>query len=247
MKKLICAMLIAAASAALAEGDDNIAVLVSTTGPDCYLGGEVVMDGECYALVWSRDGVFDGFTADGAPIDSNDCVVSVGAVAKNGRCRAVFEVSATLAAKLAGGVYAVYVLDTRVAGGGVTKPRGTSDGKLEVLNGYGEVAQGVTVTSGLAIVDAAQSGRSGGGKTAGTVAEAAEGVEQPKVTRIVPDGDNVVIYVKGLGGYMRVRTGTTPALKDGVTPAVQTDGSADEIRIVVPKTGSSGFYRVIRN
>ena len=32
-----------------------------------------------------------------------------------------------------------------------------------------------------------------------------------------------------------------------VTPAVQTDGSADEIRIVVPKTGSSGFYRVIRN
>ena len=88
MKKLICAMLVAAASAAFADGDDNIAVLVSTTGPDCYQNGATVLDGECYALVWSRDGVFEGFTADGAPIDTNDCVVNVGAVARGGRCRA---------------------------------------------------------------------------------------------------------------------------------------------------------------
>ena len=106
MKKLICAMLVAAASAAFADGDDNIAVLVSTTGPDCYQNGATVLDGECYALVWSRDGVFEGFTADGAPIDTNDCVVNVGAVAKGGRCRAAIEVSASLAAELENGVYA---------------------------------------------------------------------------------------------------------------------------------------------
>ncbi|MBQ6329426.1 MAG: hypothetical protein IJI35_10465, partial [Kiritimatiellae bacterium] len=63
--------------------------------------------------MWSCDGVFVGFTADGAPIDPHDCVVNVGAVARGGRCRAAFEVSASLADKLAGGVYAVYVLDTR--------------------------------------------------------------------------------------------------------------------------------------
>ncbi|MBQ6329427.1 MAG: hypothetical protein IJI35_10470 [Kiritimatiellae bacterium] len=46
MKKLICAMLVAAASAAFADGDDNIAVLVSTTGLDCYQNGATVLDGE---------------------------------------------------------------------------------------------------------------------------------------------------------------------------------------------------------
>ena len=83
MKKLICAMLVAAASAAFADGDDDIAVIVSTKGPDTYLGGkDVVMDGECYALVWSSDGAFNGFSADGSALDPADRVVSVGPVAR---------------------------------------------------------------------------------------------------------------------------------------------------------------------
>ena len=70
MKRIMFAAVMAAVLGAFADGDDNIAVLVSTTGPDCYLSGDVVMDGECYALVWSRNGVFEGFTAGGAPIDT---------------------------------------------------------------------------------------------------------------------------------------------------------------------------------
>ena len=169
MKKLIFAAAMAVAFGAFADGDDNVAVLVSTTGPDRYLGGEVVMDGECYALVWSKDGVFEGFTADGAPIDANDRVVNVTLVS--------------------------------------TSPDG---------------------------------------KTVNVMAAAADGVEQPRVTRIVPEGDNMAIYVTGLKGYMRVRMGTTPALAGGVTPAVPTEAT-DEIKLIVPKTGSSGFYKVIRN
>ena len=142
MKKLMFAAAMAVAFGAFADGDDNIAVIVSTKGPDHYLGGtEVVMDGECYALVWSPDGVFEGFSADGAPLDAKDRVVNVGAVARKGRCKAVFDVPASLASELAGGFYAVYLLDTRVTENGVTKPRGLVDGKLVALNGYGEVSE----------------------------------------------------------------------------------------------------------
>ncbi len=243
MKRLMFAAAMAASLGAFADGDDNVAVLVSTAGPDRYLGGETVMDGECYALVWSSDGAFNGFSADGSALDPADRVVSVGPVARNGRCRAVFDVRASLADELAGGVYAVYLLDTRVTENGVTRPRGLVNGKLAVLNGYGGVADGVSVRTGagLAVV-----GASPEAKSANVAAAPADGVEQPKVTRIAPEGDKMAIYVKGLNGYMRVQMGSTPELSGGVTPAVPTDASG-EVKLLVPKTGPSGFYKVIRN
>lgn len=72
-------------------------------------------------------------------------------------------------------------------------------------------------------------------------------VQQPKVTRIVPEDGGMALYVENLKGYMRVKTSKDLSLSDGVTPAVQTDGSAEAVRIVVPKDGDSGFYKVIRN
>ena len=256
MKRIMLAAVMAAALGAFADGDDNIAVLVSTTGPDCYLGGDVVMDGECYALVWSRDGVFEGFTAGGAPIDTNDCVVNVGAVAKGGRCRAAFEVSASLAAELENGVYAVYVLDTRVTDGGETKPRGLVNGKLVALNGYGEVAEGVTVSarSGVAVATETEAPpakaslrAAHGGKRVRTAASPAPDVQQPKIKRIALEDGGMALYIENLKGYMRVKMGKDLSLSDDVSPAVQTDGADDAVRIVVPTKGDSGFYKVIRN
>ena len=47
---------------------------------------------------------------------------------------------------------------------------------------------------------------------------------------------------------MRVKKGKDILLSDGVTtPAVQTDGSVEPVRIVVPMDGDSGFFKVIRN
>ena len=66
------------------------------------------------------------------------------------------------------------------------------------------------------------------------------------MTRIVPEGDKMAIYVKGLSGYMRVQMGSTPELSGGVTPAVPTEESG-EIKLLVPMSGPSGFYKVIRN
>jgi len=249
MKKLVCAMLTTAAmSVAFADGDDNVAVLVSTKGPDCYQNGTTVLDGECYALVWSSDGVFDGFTADGAPMDKNDRIVNVGAVAKDGRCRAAFEVPATLATELKDGVYAVYLLDTRVDENGEVAPRGLVDGKLAVLNGYGEVAEGVSVAVGSGFAVAKETaGDTRSGKRVRTAAGPAPDVQQPRITRIAPEEGGMALYVENLKGYMRVKTGKDLSLSDGVTPAVHTDGSADAVRILVPKDGDSSFYKVIRN
>lgn len=249
MRKIIGFALAFAAAAAFADGDDNVSVLVSTAGPDLYEDGGQVLDKECYALVWSKDGVFEGFTADGAPIDTNDCIVNVGAVARNGRCRAAFELTASRVEELKGGVYAVYLLDTRVSEGGTVAPRGLVDGKLAVLNGYGEVAEGVTVTSGddMKVVREKTSDTSSGGKRVCMTAAPAEDVQQPRITKIVQEGDDMVIYVENLKGYMRVKKGKDLTLADGVTPAVQTDGSTNAVRIVIPKTGNSGFYKVIRN
>ena len=239
-------LMAAAAIAAFADGDDNVVVLVTTAGPDTYKGGETVLDGECYALVWSSDGVFDGFTAAGEPVDKNDRIVNVGAVAKNGHCRAAFEISATLVDSLKNGVYAIYLLDTRVKEGESVVPRGLVNGKLAVLNGYGEVSEGVTVSAGVAVANETQDGE-GGGKHVGTVAAPAPNVQQPKIKKIVPEEGGMAIYVENLKGYMRVQTGKDLSLSDGVTPAVQTGGSDDTVKIVVPKEGDSGFYKVIRN
>lgn len=251
LKSLACAILTtSAAIAAFADGDDNVTVLVSTKGPDCYQGGGTVLDGECYALVWSSDGVFDGFTADGSPVDENDRIVNVGAVARDGRCRAAFEVTASLAAALKDGVYAVYLLDTRVDENGAVAPKGLVDGRLAVLNGYGEVADGVSVSVSVGCVVAKETEPKDGahdGKRVNAVADPASDVRQPRIVRIDPEDDGLVLYVENLKGYMRVRTGKDLSLSDDVTPAVRTDGSDRDVRIVVPKDGAAGFYKVIRN
>ena len=249
MKKIVFAMMVAAATAAFADGDDNVAVVVKTNGPDKYQDGSVVLDGECYALVWSADGIFDGFTADGVPVDKNDRIVNVGAVAKDGRCRAAFELKKSLADALQDGVYAVYLLDTRVNEGGMVVPRGLVGGKLAVLNGYGEVAEGVkmAVASGITVAKETQDGARGG-KRVSAVADPAPDIQQPRITRMAPEDGGMALYVENMKGYMRVKKGKDILLSDGVTtPAVQTDGSAEPVRIVVPMDGDSGFFKVIRN
>ena len=69
MKKLLLMAFAALAGLAFGQGDDDVSVVFSTEGPDRYMDGSVVLDGECYALVWSTDGVFEGFSADGAALD----------------------------------------------------------------------------------------------------------------------------------------------------------------------------------
>lgn len=250
IKAMACVVVLSSFSFAFANSVDDSLVNFSTHGPDCYADGTVVQDGECYALVWSADGVFEGLAANGEPVDPADKVVLVAAVAENGHCPDIlFQIPAAQAAELAGGVYDVLLLDTRVTSAdGKTAPRGTLDGRLTVLNGYGEVAEGIKVAKGASGALNSEGGEEvAEGKTAGVSAAAPAGVAQPRIKHIRLEGDNVFLTVENMPGFMRVQGGATVDSMDAAGGAVETDGGTNDVILVTPRTGSSGFFRVVRN
>ena len=237
---------IAAVVFANSVGDARISF--STKGPDRYADGSVVMDGECYALVWSSDGKFDGFAANGACIDTYDRVVLMAPVAKDGRCPPVlFQIPQAEAEELAGGQYAVYLLDTRVASGDAVRPYGTVNGKLALMNGYGAASANLAVGA-LNAKAAAETEKGSSGLVASSVSVAPADCEQPRIKSMRIEGDNVFLTVENLKGFMRVRSGGDLTASDSATAAVETSGEGGEVTLVTRKPESpSGFFKVIRN
>ena len=144
MKKLMtvgCAL--ALAGAALAAAND-VLITFSTPGPDTYADGTTVLDGERYALCWSKDFSQFAIKADGTA--EGGAVVLKAPIAKGGRCpMTVFEIDADYAARnFAGGEWAVYLLDTRTfASNGAASLAGVAG----TVNTAGQVGT-VTVGSG---------------------------------------------------------------------------------------------------
>lgn len=120
MKKIVSAVMGLAAGAALAVEQPAVQVVAfSSQGPDTYADGKtVILNGECYALVWSADGVFEGINADGTPKDANDKVIYIGAFADGGKCKYVeFHIANgffTADEREKGGRFGLWLLDTRV-------------------------------------------------------------------------------------------------------------------------------------
>lgn len=114
----------------------NTLITFSTPGPDTYADGTTVKDGEIYALVWSADGTFDGFTATGDAADPADKVIFKAPLAKDGHCGlTLFQIDSKVAPQ--GGEYAVYLLDTRagnglVTGAAVAKTYGSANGTANI-------------------------------------------------------------------------------------------------------------------
>ncbi len=221
---------------------DDTLISFSTKGPDLYSDGTVVADGEVYALVWSKDGVFEGFSADGKPLDPKDKVVLAAPLAKGGRCPSVlFQVSANSIPESSYGRYAVYLFDTRVAVDGVSRPRGLEGGKVGLLNASGAVSSSVAVEKGKAAVASML------GSIVLSPAEAPSGTAQPKIKAIMVGAENVFITVENLKGFMRVGSGSGADAISSAGAALETSGSDEDVVLVAPKQGSSGFYKVIRN
>lgn len=237
---------IAAVTFANSLGDARLSF--STKGPDRYADGSVVMDGECYALVWSKDGKFEGFSANGECIDPEDRIVLIAPIAKDGRCPPVlFQVPQAEAEELAGGQYAVYLLDTRVASGDAVRPYGTVNGKLALMNGYGAASANLAVGA-LNAKAAAETEKGSSGLVASSVSAAPAGCEQPRIKSMRIEGDNVFLTVENLKGFMRVRSGGDLTASDSATAAVETSGEGGEVTLVTRKPESpSGFFKVIRN
>jgi len=229
-------------------GADDALITFSTNGsePDRYADGQVVLDGECYALVWSKDGFFDGINADGTLVDSNDKLLLVAAVARDGHCpEVVFQISAKRAETLASGKYGVVLLDTRINRDGKVVPRGTVGGKLSMVNGFGVVTEQMKVASSshTAINELLNTD----GLVADRNASAAPGVEQPRIKHIWIEGNNVFLRVENLGGFMRVQGGGTPDAVVTMGAATQSEAGTGDVILVAPKVGTSGFYKVQRN
>lgn len=248
MKKISAVLCFLFAGTLCANSVNDLCVSFSTKGPDRYADGSTVLDGECYALVWSKDGVFDGFNANGGCVDTNDVIVLAAPVARGGRCPAVlFQVPKDDVDALKGGHYAVYLLDTRVASGGATKPRGTANGELELVNSYGAVTASLSFDTNSNLNPAKELEGTSAGQTASDVSVAPSDCPQPKVKNMRVEGDNVYLTVENLRGHMRVQSGKDVKASESTGAAVETSGATDEVILVAPKSGASGFYKVIRN
>ena len=240
----------AAALAGVAFGAANDAMIeFSTKGPDTYADGSPVLDGECYALVWMKNGA-EGLTiaADGSTEGGE--IVLAASLAKDKCCPTVyFEVNADdLETKYVGGSWGVYLLDTRRWGAdGSVKPAGTVNGKVRLVNAAGKVPGSVKVSSSgsstLANVTAAA--------VASGATAVPEGAPKPEITGFRVEGANVFVTVRGTVPYLQygISTGATPdSVVDGIGDK-QTGAAAvsDEIILVAPAKAGGAFFRVDRN
>lgn len=202
--------MIATAMFAAGAFADAANVLISfSTEADTYADGETVKDGEWYALCWASDGNFEGLNLDCTPVDSNDKVLILAPLAKDGRCPYVlFQLDSKEAPS--GGKYFVYVLDTRdVTATTPAKAKETEDGRMvpEIANGAVAATEGVSVaaSTGTKVV-----------KTESVAGEVAWAPVQPKITAFEVEGATVKITVAGMlsGHPYTVKMGATP---DGLT------------------------------
>jgi hypothetical protein len=216
---------------------EDSAIVFSTKGPDLYSDGTAVLDGESYALVWTKDGVFEGFSADGKVIDEEDKLLLTAPIAKDGHCpRVMFQIPVKDAVNY--GRYDVFLLDTRVVSSADDKkivPR--ADAKL--VNGYGRVHAEITLS--------AFSNKSEGSVVANMNSAAPKDAMQPRVKSMRIVGDQVILEVENIPGFMRVQSGRDTSAADSTGVALETSENSDTVTLVAPKTGDKGFYRVIHN
>ena len=245
MKRLMTMLGVAGLAVASFAAVNDTLISFSTPGPDKYADGTDVLPGECYALVWSADGQFDGIKADGTTVDPADKVVLVAPVAKQGTAGTycpslLYQVDATVAEGLAGGMYAVYLLDTRVtaADGKVAVGGVDEKGALKTVNSYGSLSEGTVATAGTSAVATANTTAIGGA----TVATFVE-VEAPVITAIKPNGAKITISTTGLSPVVDYKVVTGADLGNVATELdAKADANGD---FTFEKPANGAFFKVI--
>ena len=163
MKMMVFSVAAAIACGAFADAANTL-ITFSTPGPDKYADGKVVEDGERYALVWTADDQFDGFTTDGQAVNPAEKVIFKAALAKDGKCPlTLFQIDSKVAPQ--GGNFFVYLLDTRgskdgtiVTGSAMAKSYAQAGGTANIAAvkkdaTVGADGQSIVKTTAGAIVD----------------------------------------------------------------------------------------------
>lgn len=237
MKRLMTMLGVAGLAVASFAAVNDTLLVFSTPGPDKYADQTTVLDGECYALVWSA-GEFAGINADGSLVNPADKLVCV-AVADGGRCKpTLFQIDAADAAAQKAGNYSIYLLDTRVktvnaAGETVTVAAGVDEnGVPKVVNGSAAAATDVASDGGIAVAKA----------EGGVVAQKVQ-IDEPRIISIQPvAGGNVEIIAAGLSpaATYYLKGGDAP---DKVSKVIEVTPD-EEGKFTVPQ-GNGNFFKVI--
>ena len=253
MKKSMIAILAGLVSAvALAASPNDVVLAFSTPGPDTYKDGATVVDGECYAVVWTRDGAtFAGIDANGKAIGEDSKVVLKAALAKDGKCPSVvfripadYVVDGVTVGDLTAtdGTWSVYLLDTRRF---VADENGVITSELASVGGGNAVSDYGFAGSAANLGSADASSAVAAATQSGVPADASDLV----ISDIKFVGDNVQITVTGSLSSLayELKSGDEPnaleSPEDGKAQYGNTDG---EMLIITPKMPGAQFFQVNR-
>ncbi len=252
-RKVVVSMLALAFAAATFAAQNDLLISFSTKGPDTYADDSIVMDGECYALVWTPDKVASAaIAADGTAVNGAE-IVLVAPVAKNGKCpNVVYRIDAKrVESEFANGSWSVYLLDTRKYsyakdGSSVVTLAGLkNDGSVKLVNATSIVgdaalkaASGDNVSLSASVATSAAIGT-----------ELPADVPKPTIAGIEVKGGNVYVTIENAVPYLAydLTTGDTP---DAVTESVDRPctGSDDgTVVLVAPAKEGGAFFKVGRD
>ena len=232
---LVAALLLLVSGSAFAGVVDKVLVF-STPGVDRYADGSPVLDGECYALVWS-------------PADR---VVLAAPLAQGGRCpECLFQVPAEEAAPLEGGTWSVCLVDTRTAAG---VPAGAANGVPRRVNRWAAVKGGVKVSdaSGLLAAPAAANAPTRGadaGVRASALSSVPEGTPAPTIVDMAVEDGVAAFAVADTVSFLTYTVESSETLGDFSKDkyADKVDGNATaEITLATDAPGETRFFRITR-
>ena len=236
MKKILVFSILFAGAAAFGEPNDTF-LSISTKGPDMYMDGSTVLDGECYAVVWTKAGAtFGGFAADGRLLSENDRLLLVASLAKGGRCPSTLvEIDVKDMDGFKGGTLALYLLDTRVK---------AADGSVRV-GGAGLVAfeaPDALNAAGLAGRADGATGSIGGGAVALAEVGAYAEIGEPRISAFKVEEATVELTVEGMSATADyfVLQGATPSK---VEQTMETTFNGEKLTVTKPDAGEM-YFRV---
>lgn len=251
-RKVVASMLALAFVGATFAAQNDLLISFSTRGPDTYADGSTVIDGECYALVWTPDNVESAtIAADGTAVDGAK-IVLVAPVAMNGKCpNVVYRVDVKrVESEFANGKWSVYLLDTRKYsydkdGKSVVTLAGIkNDGSVKLVNATSMVGD-ATLKAGSGdnvSLSAAVATKAGIGT------ELPADVPQPTIAGIEVKGGNVYVTIENAVPYLSydLTTGDTP---DAVTESVDkpcTGRDDGTVLLIAPAKEGGAFFKVGR-
>ena len=251
MKKTIAFLAAGLCAGTLLAGMNNVVIQFSTVGPDKYADGTTVMDGECYALVWTPTGSeFQGINDKGEA--AGDSKVAVKApIAIGGKCPNVqFQIDETYAEKYyPNGTWGVYLLDTRKFA--TKEVTDTVDGKkvtqtqIEIDSTGKKVATGVggAVSGYGQVVSNVGRSLSSAGAKDGVVQSIPAGIQPPTIRDFKVVNGMAYLYLKNTSSAVSygVAAGQDPG---NLAPVQQQPvmGGGNETIIITQASGASGFF-----